>query len=343
MCGNRHTSSRKRLADYLPPPEGRTPQLCAGLPKIWKRLSRIMVTAAFATWSAPLSAWWDGGHMQIAAIAYSKLTPEAKDRVDALIKLNPDYKTWVGCFPPDQVNKLAFVRASVWADDIKEEPAYTDDGNSPTDSGSYQDKLMHKYWHFMDTAFPTPDDTPTEPADPINALTQIKQFKAALPSSSGVTDDVRSYDLVWVLHLVGDAHQPLHSVSRFSTAFPHGDRGGNSEKVNPASGEVLPLHSYWDRMFGGYSTPQGAVRDADKSGLDNLPVDDNLAAISDPEKWFQESFELAKKFAYAEPVFSGTQPIELTREYETAARNISRSQAALAAQRLANMLNEAFR
>ena len=286
--------------------------------------------------------------MQIAAIAYTKLTPEAKAKVDALIKRNPDYQTWIGCLPADQVEKLAFVRASVWADDIKADPRYTDDGNSPAGDTvgqniGYQDKLKHKYWHFMDIAFPTPDGTPTEPADSVNALTQMKLFKAALPSSSGVSDDVRSYDLVWLLHLVGDAHQPLHSISRFSTAFPHGDRGGNTEKVKPASGEVLPLHFYWDRMFGGDTTPQGAVRDAKDSGLANEPVDTALAAIGDPEVWFKESFELAKKFAYAGPVFSGTQPIELTREYETAARTVSRSQAALAAQRLANMLNEAFR
>ena len=313
-----------------------------------KRLGRIVTAlAVLAMWSTPVSAWWDGGHMQIAAIAYTRLTPGAKAKVDALLKLNPDYQTWVGCLPADQLDKLAFVRASVWADDIKEDPRYTDDGNSPAGASAgqnigYQDKLKHKYWHYMDTAFPTPGDTPTEPADPVNALTQIELFKAALPPSSGVSDDVRSYDLVWLLHLVGDAHQPLHSISRFSSAFPHGDRGGNTEKVRPASGEVLLLHFYWDRMFGGYTTPQGAVRDAKESGLTNVPVDPALAAIDDPEVWFKESFELAKKFAYAEPVFSGTQPIELTRDYETAARNASRTQAALAAQRLANMLNEAF-
>ena len=67
-------------------------------------------------------------------------------------------------------------------------------------------------------------------------------------------------------------------------------------------------------MFGGYTTPQGAIRDAKESGLANVPVDPALAAIDDPEVWFKESFELAKKFAYAEPVFSVTQPIELTRD-----------------------------
>ena len=166
--------------------------MCAASPGMRKRLGRIMTAlAVLAMWSTPVSAWWDGGHMQIAAIAYTKLTPGAKAKVDALLKLNPDYQTWVGCLPADQVDKLAFVRASVWADDIKEDPRYTDDGNSPSGASAgqnigYQDKLKHKYWHYMDTAFPTPGDTPTEPADPVNALTQIELFKAALPPSSGV-------------------------------------------------------------------------------------------------------------------------------------------------------------
>lgn len=41
--------------------------------------------------SAPALTWWDGGHMQIAALAYSTLhRPQAKAKADALIKMNPD-------------------------------------------------------------------------------------------------------------------------------------------------------------------------------------------------------------------------------------------------------------
>ena len=39
--------------------------------------------------------------------------------------------------------------------------------------------------------------------------------------------------------------------------------------------------------------------------------------------------ELAKQYAYAAPVSLGKNPVLLTREYETNARNIARSQAAL--------------
>jgi hypothetical protein len=294
-------------------------------------------------------AWWDAGHMQIAAVAYSKLTPEAKARAAGLLKLNPDYQSWVAGLPPDQVDEIAFIRASTWADDIKMAGhGHTSEGDSPASSNAgqnigYTDLLMHKYWHYMDMGFST-DATPIKPADPVNALTQIKLFRDTLSSSSGASDEVRSYDLVWLLHLVGDAHQPLHATSRFSQSFPDGDTGGNKETVKPATGEVLLLHAYWDRIFGGYSTPQGALLDANANdGIAHVQVDPREAAIDDPDVWFRESFDGARKIAYAEPVLCGSDPVELTREYETDAHNFALAEAALAAQRLANLLNEALR
>jgi hypothetical protein len=181
---------------------------------------------------------------------------------------------------------------------------HTSDGDLSTGERAgqnigYADNLMHLYWHYEDTGFST-DGSPIKPADPVNAVTQIELFKAALPSSSGVSDDVRSYDLVWLIHLVGDAHQPLHATTRYSKDLPDGDRGGNAEMVKPATGEELPLHVYWDRMFGGYTTPQSAVHDATcnptvllrclPGGITNVPIDPDRAAIDDPEVWFKESF-----------------------------------------------------
>ena len=52
---------------------------------------------------------------------------------------------------------------------------------------------------------------------------------------------------------------------------------------------------------------------------------------------------IAKQYAYAPPVSLGRNAVLLTRDYETNARNIARSQAALAAARLANLLNNALR
>jgi hypothetical protein len=137
---------------------------------------------------------------------------------------------------------------------------------------------------------------------------------------------VRSYDLVWLLHLVGDAHQPLHAVGRFTKQIPSGDAGGNAELVIPATGETIAFHAYWDRMFGGYSSPYGAVFDADdQDGLGSVAVNDAAAKIDDPQKWIEESAELAKQYVYASPVSLGRNAVLLTRDYETNARNIARS------------------
>lgn len=306
----------------------------------------VLAVACAYLASSPARAWWDEGHMQIAAVAYDQLTPTARAKADALIRLHPMYATWAASWPSGKVGQYAFVRAATWADDIKADPTYRDD--KPTDpmagrNNGYADDLKHGYWHFMDIGFST-DGTPLEPADPVNAVTQIKLLTAGLSPSSGLPDDVRSYDLVWLLHLVGDAHQPLHATARFSHDLPHGDQGGNKQTVTPATGETIKLHAYWDRLLGSYTTPAGAIRDALADPDAKLPpADPARAALSDPAQWFVESEKLAEQFVYAEPVKSGTQPYKLDRAYETDARNLARAQAAVAGTRLANLINGALR
>ena len=58
-----------------------------------------------------------------------------------------------------------------------------------------------------------------------NVETETAVFRQTL--SSNATSKLKSYDLVWLLHLVGDIHQPLHCTSRFTSTQPQGDSGGN--------------------------------------------------------------------------------------------------------------------
>lgn len=307
----------------------------------------LIVGAALVS-SSPAFAWWDEGHMQIAAVAYSQLLQPAKDRADALLKLNADYPKWTAGAPdPATAKQWAFVHAATWPDDIKTKAYnYSRDDPASATAGQnigYSDHNQHDYWHYKDIGFSS-DGTPLIPPNSVDAVTQLKLILAALPAASGVTDDVRSYDLAWLLHLVGDVHQPLHAVTRFSRELPSGDRGGNSEMVIPATGETINLHAYWDRIFGGYTSPSGAIFDA--GGQDGIKaIDPNPAetAIADPEIWVEESAAIARAYAYAAPVGAGANAVMLTREYETTARNVARTQAALAAARLANVLNSAFK
>jgi hypothetical protein len=295
----------------------------------------------------PALSWWDAGHMQIAYVAYKHLDAPVKEKVDVLLRLNTDYAKWTAGAPDERTAKIyAFVHAATWADDIKTKDNYTKDKvDSPTAGQNigYVDHNQHSYWHYKDTNF-SPDGTPLPPPAPVDLVTQLNKMIAALPASSGASEDVRSYDLVWILHLVGDAHQPLHAVGRYTKQIQGGDEGGNDELVIPATGETINLHAYWDRMFGGYSSPYGAVFDADaKDGLAKISVNPIAAQVVDPQAWIDESTELAKQYGYAPPVSLGDNAVLLTRDYETNARNISRGRAALAAARLANLLNAALK
>lgn len=112
----------------------------------------------------------------------------------------------------------------------------------------------------------------------------------------------------------------------------------------PATGETIALHAYWDRLLGGYSSPKGAIADAEeRDGVANMSANQTAAQTSDPETWVEESAGLAKQYAYASPVSLGANAVMLTRDYETNASSIARSQAVLAGARLANLLNQALK
>lgn len=299
--------------------------------------------------ASPAAAWWDEGHMQIAAAAYERLSPDIREKADALIRLNPEYPNWTAGVPDRLKAQYSFIRAATWADDIKSQiSGYTDEGDKPDAPNAgrnigYWDYYKHSYWHFVDVPYPVEGATP-EPGEKVNLLTQIDLLSKGLQASSGLPDAVRSYDLVWLIHLVGDAHQPLHSTSLYSTKFKKGDRGGNSINIETTSGQKMDLHAYWDSLLGGYSTPYGAIFDGLASRETKLPpADENLAKIADPAEWIKESHKIAVDVVYKPPVGFAEVPYTLDPAYEKAARNTARQQAALAAARLANLISDALK
>lgn len=295
----------------------------------------------------PAQAWWDGGHMVVAYIAYENLTPKTRKEVDKLIKLNPMYKQWIAGVAPAQRGLVAFVHAATWPDCIKQKacsPGYTSDGGdtppgNATDAQNigYKDKLMHKYWHFVDTPYSA--GAPGEPPKNPNAETEIVLLTKAI--STKESTKIKSYDVVWLEHLVGDVHQPLHATSRFTVDHPHGDAGGNLVVfcAAPCSDE---LHAYWDGLLGDKPTIAEVTTTSQTLMAGGKPP---AADITDPATWVNESFELAKSVVYIAPISDDNNPAVTISPrpdaaYQAKADATARSQVTLAGYRLAGLLND---
>lgn len=310
-----------------------------------KRILTILAAMAlFGTLIAPAYGWNDYGHMMVAYLTYKQLTPEAKARVNTLLRLNPQYSEWEKRVPagtPEADKQMMmFMFAATWPDKIKGIDAYKDDGtargNRPDGASSsqntgYSDMLRHKYWHFVDVPF-TRDGAALPPIPTPNAEERIGVFRATLASEAD--DGLKSYDLVWLLHIVGDIHQPLHATTRVSSQQPDGDDGGNKEKVcAPTCG--MRLHWFWDDALG----KSESVTDVIEAGKHYKRAKGREAKETRESQWVKESFELAQKYVYTGPVQAGDGPFTLTKKYEKNAAKVARKQAALAGARLSRVLN----
>jgi hypothetical protein len=278
--------------------------------------------------------------MMVAAIAFDQLTPKTKARVAQLLALNKYPTDGVNDAGPADRAKAAFMMAATDADAIKKDRQhFKDDGEDPTNkkkapspgrNTGFNDKFMHKYWHYVDRPF-SPDNTTLIQPPKINAQERIALFRKTLASKK--PDRLKAFDLVWLLHLVGDVHQPLHATSRF-TAGHMGDRGANDVKLCalPCKDE---LHAFWDGVPGDDTSVSAAIAAA--SAL--AQPDPAKASISSEAAWVQESFQAAQDSVYVGPIGVGNGPFTLTDAYKADAKKVADERIALAGARLANLLN----
>ena len=315
-------------------------------------LRTCLCFALLAFFPAPLLAWGPIGHMAVAYIAYQNLTPSTRIRVRELLKLNPDYPNWekqiLSGTAAEDHDRMIFMIASTWADDIKTEAQYSDDGtdggNTPGGASSsqnlgYSDLLRHRYWHFVNTPF-SPDQTRLPEIPAPNAQTQIVAFRAVLASSE--PDELRSYDLVWLVHLIGDVHQPLHAVTRFTKSYSKGDGGGNLVKLFGDADSTL--HSYWDDLPGSeckYCAEKIPCVNRAMVYSKALPAVEKEGSDTDTAAWVHESVELARTKVYRDPIEVADQPYTIVpmSEYDLQAYKVAQKRIALAGARLAQVLN----
>lgn len=280
---------------------------------------------ALLLFTIPLQAWNAAGHRIIAAVAYDRLTPETRARVDALLKQHPDFS--------NLPSREAFLTASTWPDAIRNDPRFYDDtAKEPKPTPllpGFPGMARHTNWHYIDLPF-SPDRTPLEQPKKPNALVELRRILKG-PGLS-------AYDLPWLIHLTGDVHQPLHCTSRFTKELPHGDQGGNLVFVMPGR----TLHGFWDGLAGNDTGDAYVNRFATGVAAELIQAKGPHPRLSrDPKQWIQEGLALAQQDVYTFGIASGSRenPIMLAPDYESKSRQIARVQLAKAGFRLAAVLN----
>ena len=295
----------------------------------------------------PALAFGDKGHEVIALVARAHLSARAAAAVDRLLHGDRD-----GLVMRDGGKTSdSFERQATWAD------YFRDAQRAP---GVAAEKIHSYSWHFVDIeiragtlaaacfGFPAlaPETPASEGADPDCVVDKIEQFAAELGSPS-TSDDEKRLALKYLLHLVGDVHQPLH-------ASDDGDHGGNGKRASVGSAAALPLHRHWDVTFvERIAARPGRPDPTPRQIVDALPKPSAQEIAEwqgrpDARRWALESFALARRHVYASlpapvPGARGEGDVyALGPAYVQQATRITARQLSKAGFRLAAILDQAF-
>jgi hypothetical protein len=251
------------------------------------------------------------------------LTRQARSEVALLLKNDLDAEG-----KPSHAKTLAAV--SIWADDYRRTPA----GSSTAP------------WHYDNRPIcETPQEPPSCPPDGACASHALERQITILADKTAPLRQ-RNEALKFVVHLIGDVHQPLHEADNH-------DRGGNQVKVrffDIAQDEWGPLnlHAVWDtylveRLIA--KTPGGAWAIVRREGLSTESPDWVSGSLAD---WIEQSHRLGVNVTYAklptpQPCNQPTANVlELGEEYYAATAPTVDLQLSKAGARLAKILNEAL-
>lgn len=292
--------------------------------------------------ASPAFAWTKSGHMVTGAIAYDVMqrdNPEALKEIIRILKKHPSYdkflKKRVESVRREDRDRYLMMIAARWPDDVR--------GIEQYHCGP---------WHFINYPIVAKqDEGKLEPPQPEGetVITSIEQNLKTL--TEGKKDADKAVAICWLLHCIGDAHQPLHTVSFFKSDYwPEGDWGGNIFYVKVTDdGETISLHSLWDGILGGSADYQDASKQAIELRLRPEFTRDMLSELSKPnvQDWVNESRELALHVAYRDTTLLGSTDEmngpTLPEGYVDEAKAAAERRVLLSGYRMAQMLEDAVK
>lgn len=294
------------------------------------RALRILIVATaptLALFSVPAFAWGDPGHKVVGLIADHYLEPAVRQKVQTLLSGDTSQLT----------PSTGIADEATWADKYR-------DSDRNTTKVRY---TLTREWHYVNIEIKAPDldkacsghpaPEPKASKGPPGScvVDRIEAFIAELRDAKADPAE-RRLALQFLLHFVGDVHQPLH-------ASDDDDQGGNLKRARSEGEQTDTLHHYWDSVFvarlGG--TPTGIA-----NGLIRTikPADVKAWSKGDAKSWALQSWEIARSHTYGglpEPGADGTYALSAT--YVTTATKLSARQLARAGVRLAKVLNDALK
>jgi hypothetical protein len=259
-------------------------------------------------------AWGDSGHSIVAELAERRLSDKARTVVSELLG-----------------SGTSLASLSSWADDFKFTAAGT----------------KTKRWHFIDIDIDKPDPAGACALDQNEGDCIVAALKREIVTlaDANAGQTARADALKMVVHLVGDAHQPLHCSQRA------GDGGGNGLQVTfqgkgpdgKARNADVSFHQLWDEtLIGAHTFSWGAYAgEIETSIMPGMTVGklegDYVAG------WANECFQQGIKVYQALPAAPAPSGRTIVDErYQRQFQSILDRQLALAGLRLAAVLNDAL-
>lgn len=288
----------------------------------------LIILAVGILCCGPLCGWSAVGHRVVAQLAWEQLDPATRDRLDAILQQMPAdaglAEMSVGADPAERPRKR-FLDASVWSDVVRDE-AFPD----------RRQRYHRGRWHYINHFWDQPADGPArlrrdrQPPDE-NIVSSLATLRSTLADESAPAAE-RAVALAWILHLVGDIHQPLHTTARITATEPEGDRGGNLFQLRKRNN----LHRYWDGILR-LEYPRAAIEEiADEIGAKHpRPSLAEDLAEGQPSSWAEEGLAITMEQVYPADLKRGQKP---NRAYRRQAIETAERRIAIAGQRLADYL-----
>lgn len=225
----------------------------------------VLLLASFALLAtSPAMAWGAYGHRTVAAIAMANVTPATRARIAALLVHQRELDT-----PECAMHTIE--DASVWPDCVKGQPWRWGYAGS---------------WHYQDEPVCGDFDLKRNCAAGACVTAQITR-NARLLADRKLAPVLRLEALAFLVHFVGDVHQPLH-------VGENEDQGGNKVKADYGIATGQNLHSIWDG-------PQAerAISAAVPPLVRRYSAEERARlATGTVEDWARESWQVSRDFLY---------------------------------------------